>query len=62
MNTYECPECGAEVEAADTATCPDCGTRLRLEPDAETVWRGESVKVRDHTKWLVIRQFREEPA
>lgn len=51
MNAYECPECGAEVEAADTATCPDCGTSLRLQPDAETVWRGESVKVIDNTRW-----------
>lgn len=49
---YECPDCGAEVEAtADVRPCPDCGVRLVLDPDAETVWRGESVKVIDNTKW-----------
>lgn len=56
MNTYECPECGAEIQEADWAVCPNCAAYLVLERDAETVWRGESVKVRDHTHWIVIKE------
>lgn len=53
MNTYECPECGAEVEAlADIRRCPDCGIWLRLEPDAETFQRGDKLVTRDHSKWV----------
>lgn len=52
-NAYDCPECAAEVEAADARSCPECGVWLVLEPDGETVCVGESVKVRDLTRWIV---------